>query len=820
MAWAHVFRKASVWFGGLEKLGNKPKRLAGRRSLRLESMEARDVPATFTFGDAGFESVAVSVGSFKYGPAGSAWAFSGAAGVSANGSGFTSGNPVAPQGGQVAFLQGTGTMSQAITLNAGTYVLSFTAAQRNNAPSAQTMQVLLDGKTIGAFNDVYGGTYQPQTSTSFTVAAGSHTITLQGTNLFGGDNTVFIDQVAITEQSIGFLDNGFEAPVQSPGAFAYAPTDAKWNFAGSAGITTNYSGFTSGNPSTVQGSQAAFLQSLGSMNQVVNLAAGTYAIDFAAAQRGNFVSGQTFQVLVDGVSVGGFNSLRSTAYVDMTTTSFKVTAGSHTITFKGTNLNGGDNTVFIDQVTITTQATGLMDSGFELPALANGAFKYNPAGPAWSFSGAAGVTTNGSGFTSGNPGAPQGSQVAFLQQAAAISQQVSFTAGTYAISFAAAQRGNTTSYQTFQVLFDGKAIGSFNNLNGANFVELTTSSFAATAGLHTITIQSNNLYGGDNTVLIDRVAISQQAVGLYDSGLEAPALSPSTFLYNPSGSSWTFSGSAGLASNGSGFTAGNPLAPQGSQVAFLQNLGSMSQSMNFAAGTYAVSFDAAQRANVGSYQTFQVLIDGKNVGSFTGVGSTAYTRQNSTTFSVPAGSHTVAFQATNLNGGDNTIFIDQINIEQLDNALVDSGFESATVPAGGFKYNPTGTAWTYTGSAGVTSNNSGFTSGNTNAPQGGQSAFLQQLSSMSQKVTFAAGTYYLGFNAAQRANYASNQTFQVLIDGNLVGSYDGFGTAYTNQYTIDFAVSAGDHTITFQGTNIHGGDNTVLIDQVTVFTAT
>ena len=55
--------------------------------------------------DAGFEQVSVGAGQFQYRPAGSPWTFSGSAGISANNSGFTSGNPAAPDGAQVAFLQ-------------------------------------------------------------------------------------------------------------------------------------------------------------------------------------------------------------------------------------------------------------------------------------------------------------------------------------------------------------------------------------------------------------------------------------------------------------------------------------------------------------------------------------------------------------------------------------------------------------------------------------------------------------------------------------------------------------------------------------------
>ena len=44
----------------------------------------------------------------------------------------------------------------------------------------------------------------------------------------------------------------------------------------------------------------------------------------------------------------------------------------------------------------------------------------------------------------------------------------------------------------------------------------------------------------------------------------------SGFQYRPAGTPWTYTGGAGVAGNGSGFTACNPNAPEGTQVGFLQ----------------------------------------------------------------------------------------------------------------------------------------------------------------------------------------------------------------------------------------------------------
>ena len=141
----------------------------------------------------------MGAGQFQYRPTGSPWTFSGSAGISGNNSGFTSGNPPAPEGAQVAFLQGTGSFSQTVTgWAAGSYALTFDAAQRgNHQASQQDFKVLVDGVVVGTFTPS-GTSYQAYTTAAFTVTAGSHTITFQGLDSAGGDNTAFVDQVAIS----------------------------------------------------------------------------------------------------------------------------------------------------------------------------------------------------------------------------------------------------------------------------------------------------------------------------------------------------------------------------------------------------------------------------------------------------------------------------------------------------------------------------------------------------------------------------------------------------------------------------------------------
>src|SRR5262249_45465655 len=134
--------------------------------------------------------------------------------------------------------------------------------------------------------------------------------------------------------------------------------------------------------------------------------------------------------------------------------------------------------------------SGILDSGFENPSQGTGvsAYRYDPTGSAWSFSGTAGLAGNGSAFTGGNPNAPEGGQVAFLQGTGTLSQVVNVTAaGSYQISFSAAQRGNNgTSNEQVQLQVDGTVVATFSP-TGTSYATYTTPPFNLTAGSHTVT---------------------------------------------------------------------------------------------------------------------------------------------------------------------------------------------------------------------------------------------------------------------------------------------------------------------------------------------
>lgn len=154
---------------------------------------------------ANFSFETPGIGTYQYNPSGASWTFtaqSGAngSGIAANNSAFTSVNTNAPQGVQVAFLQGASSVSQVIgNLSVGAnYTVTFAAAQRNYQQNGgQTWNVTIDGSVAGSFSPARSATNYVDYSVTFTATASTHTLAFAATDTRGGDNTVFIDNVRI-----------------------------------------------------------------------------------------------------------------------------------------------------------------------------------------------------------------------------------------------------------------------------------------------------------------------------------------------------------------------------------------------------------------------------------------------------------------------------------------------------------------------------------------------------------------------------------------------------------------------------------------------
>jgi hypothetical protein len=171
------------------------------------------------------------------------------------------------------------------------------------------------------------------------------------------------------------------------------------------------------------------------------------------------------------------------------------------------------------------------------------------------------------------------------------------------------------------------------------------------------------------TVKVDAATFAIPTVPLKNASFATPAQnSPPFYVVAPTGPNvaWAFGGTAGIAAKNSLYTKNNP-APVGAQVAFIQNTGSISQSVALKPNrAYAVSFLVAQRRlDNGSVnaQTLQVRIGQNVIGNFASktAGDSRYVLFTSDAFTVPsAGDYTLVIAGTNHSGGDNTALIDQV----------------------------------------------------------------------------------------------------------------------------------------------------------------
>ncbi len=140
------------------------------------------------------------------------------------------------------------------------------------------------------------------------------------------------------------------------------------------------------------------------------------------------------------------------------------------------------------------------------------------------------------------------------------------------------------------------------------YTEFTTDPIDLSDGEYTIKIEGLNPDGGENTALIDSIALNGSLVE--NGGFETPEVTD--YEVAPEESGWTWTGSAGIATDG-GFIGDGPSAPEGRQAAFVTNDGSLSQSGSVEPGSYTLSFQAAQRANENkSAQTLRVTVRSVN----------------------------------------------------------------------------------------------------------------------------------------------------------------------------------------------------------------
>ena len=205
---------------------------------------------------------------------------------------------------------------------------------------------------------------------------------------------------------------------------------------------------------------------------------------------------------------------------------------------------------------------------------------------------------------------------------------------------------------------------------------------AARTGLTRVAVTNPRVSRAARTVAEALERRVLMTVSLGETGFESPALTAGTSLTTTvTGSAWSFSGSAGIASNGSSYDAASA-APEGSQAAVVgQSDGLVSQSATFTPGAYAFSFSAAQRAS-GNHggEDFRVLVDSTVVGTYRPA-SSAWSRFVTAPVTLTAGSHTVKFQGVDSATGDNAALVDAVAASDVASADLASATYAAAVTA-------------------------------------------------------------------------------------------------------------------------------------------
>ena len=152
----------------------------------------------------GFESPVIGTGNYQYNPSGSVWAFSGASpngsGILGDGSPFWKSHYMGWRSDGV-YTKIWNFFAAHFRFVPGTnYTITFSAAQRPapNQNGGESWKVTIDGTVIGSYNPGASATRWLHYTPTFTATASTHTLAFVGTDLAGGDNTVFIDTVRIT----------------------------------------------------------------------------------------------------------------------------------------------------------------------------------------------------------------------------------------------------------------------------------------------------------------------------------------------------------------------------------------------------------------------------------------------------------------------------------------------------------------------------------------------------------------------------------------------------------------------------------------------
>jgi hypothetical protein len=309
-----------------------------------------------------------------------------------------------------------------------------------------------------------------------------------------------------------------------------------------------------------------------SLSSSANPSALGASVTFTASVTG-FNPGGTVNFTDGAVTISGCGAVAVSGSGNTRTakcTTGSLAAGTHSIkaAYGGDANNASSTSSTLSQVVnASAPPVSLVNGGFETPALAAGAYQYNPAGSGmgWTFSANSGVQRNGSAW--GAASAPEGVQTAYVQNTGTISQALTLAAGTYTLAFKAAQRACCVApnVQPVKVTLDGAQIGSLVSPSSTSFATFSIVFNVASSGSHTIGFAGTD--PSDKTTFLDAVTLSPGNVVPAGAALKS-SVNPTkrnvsvTFTATVTGSSPT--GNVAFTSNGSTIAGCSAVALSGS----------------------------------------------------------------------------------------------------------------------------------------------------------------------------------------------------------------------------------------------------------------
>jgi hypothetical protein len=465
------------------------------------------------------------------------WTSSGATGLNPAGGNPFANNGLVPHGMNVAFIQGSGSLSQSISgFEAGkTYRLTYYENARAGYPVPNQevrlgTQILIASHSVAAVESAstYTKNYLKR-RVEFSVSS-SGTYTLIFTTSGTGDYAVLLDKVCINEVSAPYVENGgFETNTFTvyPGYVGSNGPITGWTSSGCTGLNpTGSNNPFADNGKKPEGNNVGFIQYAGSLSQTINgFEAGVkYRLTYYENARiatmqptlQVTLGSQTLVPLhtiwaVDDYGIYGLDYRK--VMIDFTVPN----DGAYTLTFAAGNSQ--DSATLIDKVSIKEiNDPCVINSSFEndtftvYPGYVGSNFAIN----GWTSSGPTGLNpTNGNSPFANNGITPDGAKVAFIQYTGSLSQNISgFEKGVlYRLTYYENARTGTAN-PTLEVRLGTQVLIASHSITPVDAGTFTQPYYKRTADFYvpadgTYSLSFNTGNSQDSAVLLDKITITR-----------------------------------------------------------------------------------------------------------------------------------------------------------------------------------------------------------------------------------------------------------------------------------------------------------------------